>query len=62
MSAIDGNGHLFVPLPDGVGFCVGCGHMATAPEAAGRCPDAEGLAADVEAQELLDRLRLAAVN
>jgi hypothetical protein len=60
VSALDELGHLFVTLPDGAGFCVGCGHTKGAPEAAGRCSDAEGLAADVEAQELLDRLRLTA--
>lgn len=60
MSDIDENGHLFVTLSDGSNFCVGCGHTKAAPEAVRRCVDAEGLAADMEAQELLDRLRLAA--
>lgn len=63
MSALDERGHLFVRCPgDGLDYCVGCGHTAGSAEASGRCSDADGLAADMEAQEYVDRLRLAAVK
>jgi hypothetical protein len=63
VSALDERGHLFVRFAgDGLDYCVGCGHTAGSVEATARCSDAEGLAADMEAQEYLDRLRLAAVK
>ncbi|MDV9170925.1 hypothetical protein R6V09_12365 [Streptomyces sp. W16] len=62
MSGIDQNGHLFAEIRgDAIGFCVGCGHTEASPEAARRCADAVGLADDMEAQDILDRLRLTAV-
>ncbi|MFD4551683.1 hypothetical protein [Streptomyces sp. NPDC058466] len=62
MSGIDELGHLFVEIRgDAIGFCVGCGHTEASPAAAERCSDADGLAADVEAQETYNRLRLTAL-
>lgn len=48
---LDENGHLFIEWPRDNGvFCLGCGYRNDTPEAGQRCSEAEGLAADIEAQ------------
>lgn len=54
MNDIDAHGHLFAGSRGGL-FCLGCACTPTAPEALRRCPDADGLQADVDAAAILAR-------